>query len=104
VAAVFAGHLYAHRIAVLQDGSIEARAVLVLAGRGPDARAERFDFARQIIRRHVGKRRGENRPVLPRALLPIDGGHARRANQRNHRSWGRVELVRRPMLRRAWLT
>jgi len=51
VAAVFAGHLHAHRIAVLQDGSIEARAVLVLAGRGPDARAERF----RVVEQRVGQ-------------------------------------------------
>lgn len=49
VAGVFAGHLHAHRIAVLQDGSIEARAVLVLAGRGPDARAERFRMVEQRV-------------------------------------------------------
>lgn len=51
VAAVFAGHLHAHRIAVLAGGLIEARAVLVLAGRGPDARAERF----RVVEQRVGQ-------------------------------------------------
>lgn len=51
VTAVFAGHRYAHRISGLQDGSIEARAVLVLAGRGPDTRAERF----RVVEQRVGQ-------------------------------------------------
>jgi type IV secretion system T-DNA border endonuclease VirD2 len=50
VGVVFRGHVHAMRIDDVRDGSIEARVVVVLAGRSEEGRAERL----RIVERRVG--------------------------------------------------